>query len=70
MTLRDGLTKQEAQSFLRKTLAEEAKLKTFGSLGNYAKVQIEESYRRGHTLDSRDDVIRYKVTAECREVSA
>lgn len=65
MTLKDGLTKREAESFMRATVREEYRLKNeFGCKGNYSNVRIEESYRRGHTLNDREDVIRYKVTAE------
>ena len=61
LTLKDGLTKQEAESFKRKTLLDESKLRAMGSAGNYSAVKVEESYRRGHTLDDREDVVRYKV---------
>ena len=64
ITLSDGLTKREAEALVRKTVLEDAKLRELGGKGNYSRVRFEESFRRGYTIDTRDDVIRYCVIAE------
>lgn len=67
ITLTDGLNKRDAERFKRSVLAEDAKLRKFGSTGNYINVRVEESFRRGHTLDPREDVVSYRVVADKAE---
>lgn len=61
MKYSDGLTKKEATSLMTKLLMEDRKLRALGGTGNYAHVEIKESYRRGWTLDDRSDIVRYAV---------
>jgi hypothetical protein len=64
LTLLDGLRRTEAETAVRRIRREENTLRTAGGKGNYSQVRYVESYRRGHTLDDRDDIVRYKVVVE------
>jgi len=61
LKLHDGLTRMEAESKVRQLLRDDAKLRKLGGNGNYSHVEYRESYRRGHTLGDRSDVVRYAV---------
>ena len=63
----DGLTKAEAESLKRKLIREDMKLRELGGQGNYSNVEYRESYRRGHTIGDRGDVVRYAVYVTPKE---